>query len=131
MQLSSVWCVIASIRNRKCILKNVSRSTYTNVIHFDIRNVKFQVFVAPALCTTVSSLFTQKHLHRRSNNHKGKANIHHRCTNSAEDCYESSCCCSAVHDVEKKEKRKHVNLLLDTEGDENERGRRETGSEID
>lgn len=29
----------------------------------------------------------------------------------------------ALHDLKKKEKRKHVNLLLDTEGDENDRGR--------
>lgn len=78
-----------------------------------------------AFCTTLLGLFIHNHLHRCNNIHAGKTNTDNCYINSPEDWYESSYCCSALHDLEKKEKRKHVNLLWDTEGDESDRGRGE------
>lgn len=76
-----------------------------------------------AFPTTLLCLFIHNHLHRCNNIHVGKANTDICYINSPADWYESSYCCSALHDQEEKEKRKHVNLLWDTERDESDRGR--------
>ena len=57
-------------------------------------------------------------LHHCNNIHAGKTNTDNCYVNSPEDWYERSYCCSAMQDLKEKEKRKHVNLLSDSQWDE-------------
>lgn len=70
-------------------------------------------------------LFMYLHLHCWNNIYAGKTNIHNCYVNSPQDWYGSSYCCSALRDVENREKRKHVNLLFHADGDEKDRRGRE------
>lgn len=95
------------------ILKN-SRS----LRHSEMFNVRKHPHIS-------ACLFMYLHLHCWNNIYAGKTNIHKCYVNSPQDWYGSSYCCSALRDVDNREKRKHVNLLFHADWDEKDRRGRE------